>query len=115
MKLTDKYPNLDQFFGCHFHQDWDYDYATTAEAVRHFCELQPKEEIIRTIAELKVLLHEVTSDEALGQVLYDFGSCYIARYKGRTAPQWQSNREWLTKEVLAILEAHLAENRARSA
>ena len=115
MKLKDKYSSLFQFFAGYFHQDYDLDYPTTADAVRTFVHDANPETALRVSEDLRHLLQESNNDEALGQALYELGSCYMARFKSSSDPKWQSNREWLTKEVLAILDAHLAENRARSA
>jgi len=107
MKLKDKYPNLDQFFG-YFNQDWDDDYATAADGVRDFLTCT-EQEIVDVTRELQAFLSEFENDEELGKALTEFGCEYDPARDGLT------DRGWLANQVLPMLEKHLAENKNRIA
>ena len=109
MKLADKYPNLKQFFGCHFHQDWSSDYGTSAEGVQDFLNGFPVDCIISTTNELVALLNEIKSDQVLSQALSELACDYDPSHSGRT------DREWLTTEVLPMFKAYLSDRQAKTA
>ena len=50
------YPDLGQFLGCYFHQDWDADYDTWEEGVQQFMRDATSEEVEATRKQLDHLL-----------------------------------------------------------
>jgi hypothetical protein len=103
MRLSEKYPNLDHFFG-YFNQDWDDDYATAADGVRDFL-VRSKDSVVETVAEFKALLSEFPNDKELRKAVIDLGDSYEPAHDGLTV------QEWLANQVLPMLEKHLAENK----
>jgi hypothetical protein len=104
MSLKDKYPYLKHFFGCYFHQDWDDDYATAADGIKHFLQ-EPEGDIALTTAELKTFLSEIEDDKELRKAVIELGDNYEPAHDGLTV------QEWLANQVLPMLEKHLAENK----
>jgi hypothetical protein len=102
MKLKDKYPNLDQFFG-YFNQDWDDDYATAADGVRDFLTCT-QQEIVDVTRELRAFLSEFQNDQELRKAVIELGNSYEPAHDGLTV------QEWLANQVLPMLEKQLAEN-----
>lgn len=103
MKLEDKYPNLGHFFDGYFNQDWDYDYATAADGVKDFID-RATLRIPATVTEIKALLGEFKDDKDLDNAIGDLGNEYEPNNDGRTI------RQWLTNEVLPMMERHLTEH-----
>lgn len=105
MKLRDKYPNLEYFLG-YFNQDWDIDYATAADGIREFL-TDSNDRIVGATAELKTFLREIKDDEELRKAITEFGCEYDPSRDRLT------DREWLSKVVLPMLEKHLTDKKGR--
>lgn len=87
----EQFPNLDQFFGGYFHQDWDLE-NIDAEAVlnRFLLEAKPNsgEQVCQELEKLLAINFE---EKELSNILvYDLGCCYNPEF------QKMSNREWLS-------------------
>lgn len=102
MRLDKKYPELDQFFGAIFHQDWRLDYATASDGVRDYLG-NSNEAIAQAVIELKNFLNEFQDDKALAKAIDALGCEYDPAQDGLT------DRAWLSKEVLPMLISHLAQ------
>lgn len=105
MRLDERYPNLEQFFG-HFHQDWDHDYVTADDGIRAYL-TNSRARIAGTAEELKTFLSEMKDDTKLRKAIIELGNNYEPNNDGLT------DRQWLSKQVLPMLEKHLAEHKGR--
>ncbi|MDF0553645.1 contact-dependent growth inhibition system immunity protein [Kamptonema sp. UHCC 0994] len=86
----EQFPNLDQFFGGYFHQDWDLE-DTDAEAVLNRFLLEAKSSTVEQVCqEIDKLLAIKFDEKELSNILiYDLGCCYNPEF------QKMSNRKWL--------------------
>ncbi len=90
MKLNEKFPELEQFFGCYFHQDC-LDFDGTAEMVLNRYASEASREVMgRTLEELDQLLSLGLSDPELDRVMYEDLGCYYT-----PEPDGISMSEWL--------------------
>lgn len=90
MKLNDKFPRLEQFFGAYFHQDC-LDFDGTAEMVlKRYASDASREVMSRTLEELDQLLSLGLSDAELDGTMYEDLGCYY-----NPAPDGLSMTEWL--------------------
>ncbi|MHB0969999.1 MAG: contact-dependent growth inhibition system immunity protein [Thermoanaerobaculia bacterium] len=87
--MTD-YPQLHQFFGAYFHQDWMLDDATVEEVIERFISENPRSAIVETQHELDRLLGAVEDDAALASAVAAMGCEYYPPGDDRTY------RDWLT-------------------
>ena len=91
-------PNLTQFLGGWFHQDWiDEGYETPADVVRMYAAEETPKAVRATIAEIEKLLARRLPPAQMQRLLGDdLGCAYDPTTDGK------SFRAWL-REVLAIL------------
>ncbi|RFU87676.1 hypothetical protein DY218_05265 [Streptomyces triticagri] len=96
-----RFPELSQFIGTRFHQDFSYDYTSHSEAIDEYFEYASPEEVRTLHADIERLLGMLHSDaefeeaaEALGMDVYP--------------PDDQTFRTWLTHTVLPTVQRHLA-------
>ena len=85
--MRDRYPELHQFLGGYYHQDWTLDYSTPDAALRSFIgDSDPDERAI-----VSTQLREVMAlpDAQLAGAVLDLGAYYDP------APDGQTLREWL--------------------
>jgi hypothetical protein len=79
-------PELHQFFGGSFHQDWTLDHETADDVVQAFvAEATPHERLMVARA-LKDLLD--LPDESLGEAIFALGAYYDPTADGLTVRQW---------------------------
>ena len=90
-----KFPDLGQFFGGYFHQDWGYDYnwqgkePNFEDVVKVYKAEDTPQGVERTIAELEELLSlPLETDELRRIVIEEFGSFYLARKRGFTTHEF---------------------------
>jgi len=93
------YPELFQFLGGYFHQDWALDATTPTEVVRGFLAEAPTEQVAGVVAEVDRLLAGEPSDAALARVVYEELGCDYD-----PTPDGVSVRDWL-RHVRASLTA----------
>jgi hypothetical protein len=74
-----EYPELDRFFGCFFHQDWDLDYPPGADwpdVLEYYLRDAPSAPLRPLVGELDRLLAASHTDEELEHTAYRLGSYY---------------------------------------
>jgi hypothetical protein len=101
-RYDDLYPELGQFLGGYFHQDWSYEQrrigGSFADVVRSFLTTNPATTVMQTIRELTEFLGlELSEEELRDTLLHEFGSYVRAPGLGLTYRQW-------LEAVLAILQ-----------
>jgi hypothetical protein len=78
---------LEQFFGGHFHQDWDVEGAASwQDVIRHYALTVPRP-LVGIRNDLEDWLNETANDESQN-VPPGFGCEYDARSDGMTERQW---------------------------
>lgn len=91
------YPNLLEFFGGYFHQDWDLEDANPDDVIRRFQSSEPRENVEAVIDELNTLLSSNLNEEELQTgLLLDLQCCYDPRV------DWADTTSWL-KHVRDLL------------
>ncbi len=90
MKLSEQFPDLEQFFGAYFHQDWmDFDEAAET-VIERFVNDATQDELSSTIGELDQLLSLGLPEAELEHVMYKELGCYY-----NPEPDGISMSEWL--------------------
>ncbi len=90
MKLSERFPRLEQFFGAYFHQDC-LDFDGTAEMVlKRYASEASRGVMGRTLEELDQLLSLGLSDAELDRAMYEDLGCYY-----NPEPDGMSMTEWL--------------------
>lgn len=93
-EFTKRFYELDQFLGCHFHQDWkevlDWRGAhpTFEGVVRHYVASNPPDVVVQTIEELQAFLKLPLSEVEIRRALRESDVCYTPRARGLTDRQW---------------------------
>jgi hypothetical protein len=95
-RFRDRYPEVNQFFGCTFHQDcWndlpDGSEPTMAALLRDAFELYGDSDILELRRTFRDFLRETSTsdDETVGSILSrEFGSTYYAPWDGSTYRSW---------------------------
>ena len=92
-RYADRYPELDQFLGCYFHQSWPDDHELAGvpfEAiVRYFQAKNPAATVTQTVRELEEFLSlELSEKELYDALYYDFTSYFHAPGLGLRYRQW---------------------------
>ncbi len=89
MKLNEEFPDLEQFFGGYFHQDWKDFYGSAETAIEQFVNDASRAELAKALRELDDLLAlglpEAELDEAMCE---DIGCYYNPRPSGKTMSEW---------------------------
>jgi hypothetical protein len=86
--MNQTYPNLDEFFGTYFHQDWNSDAASAREIVENYLREWPAEGVAAARTELEKLLSEVESESELGRCVQQLGCYYNPPGDGLTYRAW---------------------------
>jgi hypothetical protein len=102
MRYADRYPELGQFFGAYFHQDWSYEQRLAGgsfeNVVHDFKSLNPASFVRQATRELEAFLKiDLSEDELHRIVVDDLGANVNAPGIGFTYRQW-------LEAVLNILE-----------
>lgn len=101
-EIEKKYPELYQFLGGVFHQDWNCDFKLPEDAIRKYIKGTHSIWIKKIIKELKTLLRDEHTFEEWESILYDdFGCEYYFDYEVDYSP-----KEFLEK-VLKQFEKEL--------
>lgn len=82
----EKYPDLHQFLGGYFHQDWTRDHSTSDDVIRSFIDNSTATERSHVVAQLHDLLS--VPDPALGPAVLGLGGYYDPTPDGQTLRQW---------------------------
>lgn len=105
MKVKEKNPELLQFLGGGFHEDWSCDFDTPEAVIRNYIKQSHHTWIEEAIKELQAFLRNEHSAEELKNILYyDFGCEYRFDEGENNNP-----REFLQKALKQLQEElHLA-------
>jgi hypothetical protein len=92
-RYDDRYPELGQFLGGYFHQDWSHEQRLVGgsfeDVVRSFLRMNPVDVVRQTTRELAEFLSLDLSEKELRDILiYEFGSHLRAAGLGLTYRQW---------------------------
>jgi hypothetical protein len=82
------YPNLDDFFGTYFHQDWREDAATAIGIVERYLAEWPPEEVLAAAQELRRLLAETPTEADLIDKMRRLGCFYNPQSDGLSYGDW---------------------------
>lgn len=82
-------PNLEEFLGGYFHQDWPEDAPTAVAIVERYLNEWPIEEVPKALSELNLLLAQ--SDDDVMRCVVGMGCFY------NPAADSMSYREWLNR------------------
>ena len=98
MSARETFPNLRQFLGGYFHQDWMHDASDPDGVIKLFVGDSKKDALAGVRSELTKLLNQERSDAELQALLTELG-CYV-HYPALGV----SAREWLTGVRTRIAE-----------
>ena len=89
-----EYPTLRQLFSSYFHQDWTHEGQSAAAIIARIVGDAEHDALLMAAAELRALLREKRSDDALASLVRDrLGCAYAPEASGK------SMREWLEEVV----------------
>lgn len=86
--MTDKFPNLGEFLGCYFHQDWTCDDESAIAVVDRYLREWPNEEVQAAVKEIRQLLEEAENEAELRAAVLKLGSYYEVGADGLTYREW---------------------------
>ncbi len=90
MKLNKRFPDLEQFFGCYFHEDWMDEYENEEMAIKGYVDDDGPEAAHNVAHELDKLLELELPEAELEGAMYRELHCYYA-----PEPDGISMSEWL--------------------
>jgi hypothetical protein len=96
--MTHEFPELHDFFGAYFHQDWLIEHATPDNVIADFLQASDAEIVQLVCRELQLLLAQNKDELAMKDYLLRNLSCYYCYWN-----EWASGRAWLSY-VLAALQ-----------
>src|SRR5947209_3181712 len=91
-----RFPELEQFLGCYFHQDWVDDYPTAEAAIEAYL-TESSEDNVRAVCEE---LNQALNSQDSPAFLLEMGCYYNPRAEGISEAQW-------LKKIHKELTAHL--------
>ncbi|QKS84442.1 contact-dependent growth inhibition system immunity protein [Pseudomonas bijieensis] len=97
--MENKYPELFQFFGCYFHQDWMCESTEPDGVVRAFVSDSVPQTIEAVKKEISTLLTMNFSEDAFREFLMDEMPCNYCYWM-----EWESAEAWLN-HILKILNS----------
>ena len=97
--MSRDFPELHDFFGAYFHQDWTVEHDTAEKVIDAFLAESDFEDLVAVQRELYVLLDQNKNELALREYLLTELSCYYSYLN-----VWESGESWLR---------HIAEKLAR--
>ncbi len=87
---TEDFPNLFQFLGAYFHEDWMCEFAFADDVVRSFLADSDGSAVERVIMEIDTLLAmNMTENKIRDFLLKEIGCCYCYWH------DWQDGNTWL--------------------
>jgi hypothetical protein len=86
--MNDNFPNLGEFLGCYFHQDWPCDDESAVAVVERYLREWPSDEVQTVVKEIGLLLEEAKSEEDLRTTVTKLGSYYEVGADGLTYRDW---------------------------
>ncbi len=89
MKLNEKFPDLEQFFGCYFHQDWMEEYENEEMAIKEYVDDDGREAARHVAVELDKILALCLPEPQLEQAMYkELGCCCNPKPDGMSMSGW---------------------------
>jgi hypothetical protein len=86
---TQPYPDLQQFLGCYFHQDFLMEYASPDAAITAFISDEPEEFVRAACRELGQVIPVVEQlDDPERFLLETLGCWYYPKAQGSTVVEW---------------------------
>ena len=82
------YPDLVQFFGCYFHQDFLSEFDNAEGALNEFLAEEPNEWIRSTLAELDLFFEHRPDEETAERLLSELGCVYFPPADGIAVLDW---------------------------
>ena len=103
MSYDDRYPELGQFLGGYFYQDWADDKRIVGgsfeDVVRYFVAMNPAATVSQATRELEEFMELDLSEKELEEIVYEDLKCFVhAPGLGLTYRQW-------LEAILAILKS----------
>lgn len=93
------YPSLWQFLGAYLHQDWQEDYAESAEALSDFIVGEPAL-APHLVPEIDRLLAATQNSRQTEAALLQLGSFYVPSARGQDPRQWLAHIRTQAAEAL---------------
>jgi len=88
--MNKDFPEIRDFFGAYFHQDWPVEHDTADQVIDEFLDASNNEILIQTSHELKTLLSKDLSETELRAYLLKELKCYYCYWN-----EWISGKAWL--------------------
>jgi hypothetical protein len=88
--MNRKFPELHQFLGAYFHQDWTVEHETAEQVVEAFLADSDPEDLVLVRREITALLDLGKNEFELRDYLLKELSCYYCYWNA-----WESGASWL--------------------
>ncbi|MCF5071669.1 hypothetical protein GIW70_26235 [Pseudomonas syringae] len=88
--MNKEFPNLHDFFGAYFHQDWTAEHDTAEQVIESFRRESEQNDRLMVREELKKLLSQNIDEMTLRKYLLKELSCYFTYWN-----EWDSGKHWL--------------------
>ena len=88
--MNTEFPQLHDFLGAYFHQDWPVEHATAEEVISAFLADSDADTLIAVYQEIDALLQLQKNETSLREYLLKELSCYYCYWV-----TWNSGNEWL--------------------
>ena len=88
--MSRDFPELHDFFGAYFHQDWTVEHDTAEQVIDAFLAESDFEDLMTAWKELDVLIDQKRDEQVLREYLLTELSCYYCYWNA-----WESGESWL--------------------
>ncbi|MFU2330434.1 contact-dependent growth inhibition system immunity protein [Pseudomonas sp. NFX98] len=88
--MSKEFPEIHDFFGAYFHQDWAVEHDTAEQVIDSFLADSDPEDLVKVQHELNVLLEQNKDESVLREYLLKELSCYYCYWRA-----WESGEAWL--------------------
>ncbi|WP_095196541.1 contact-dependent growth inhibition system immunity protein [Pseudomonas sp. Irchel 3A7] len=88
--MNSEFPELHDFFGAYFHQDWTAEHQTSEQVIDAFLTDSGSLEVRNVRQELGLLLNQRMDEPLLKEFLLRELSCYYCYWN-----EWESGQSWL--------------------
>lgn len=88
--MNREFPELHEFFGAYFHQDWLVEHGTAEQVLDAFLSESASEDLILVQNELNTLIDQGMAESALRRYMLADLSCYYCYWFA-----WESGDVWL--------------------
>ncbi|MDR6927986.1 MULTISPECIES: contact-dependent growth inhibition system immunity protein [Pseudomonas] len=88
--MNREFPELHDFFGAYFHQDWLVEHDTAEQVLDSFLTESHIDDLMVVRKELNALLDQEKDELVLREYLLKELSCYYCYWK-----EWESGQAWL--------------------